>query len=205
MSPLSCPAWFLFQLFCSCSQLTCPRVWSLLSCLASRPLSPVLPELSRLTCQANLSRLICLGYPVQRHSWCHVPDVMPQLYCYGCHSVPSQLSCPNWPVLLLCSCHPVLSFFSCLYHPDILWLSCPGCPAPAFLSLALFPRYPVFVVMLSLPCPICLVQHVLSWMPCLGCPALNVLSWLSRAVLTWPIKMWRIYKQMKEKTPFLET
>ncbi len=32
LSPLSCPAWFLFQLSCPCSQLTCPRVWSLLTC-----------------------------------------------------------------------------------------------------------------------------------------------------------------------------
>jgi hypothetical protein len=47
------------------------------------------------------------------------------------------------------------------------------------LSLALFPCYPVFVVMHSLPCPVCLVQHVLSEEPFPQNTTLTVLSWLS--------------------------
>jgi hypothetical protein len=115
---------------------------------ASRTLCPVLPELSRLTCQANLSRktcqanlsrktcqanlsrLTCLDYPSSV-----IADVMSQMSCPnftdGCPAtvVPSQFYCPSCPVLLLCSGHPVLSFLSCLYHPDILRLSGLCCPA----------------------------------------------------------------------------
>ncbi len=59
-------------------------------------------------------------------------------------------------------------------------------PAPAFLSPALLPHCPVLVVMFSLSCPACFfcstfpVLGVLSWEI-----LLIVLSWLSRAVLTW--------------------
>jgi hypothetical protein len=112
----------------------------------------------------------------------------------------SLMSCPNFtvmavlpqlphlscPVLLSCSDHPVLSVLSCLFYPDILWLSypgctvladlprlsCPSCPAPAFLSPALFPRCPVFFLMFSLPCPICLVLHALSSKSYTDCPVL---------------------------------
>jgi hypothetical protein len=100
------------------SQLSCsialvhrspfPTVRSLLYVLASRPLCPVLPDMSRLNCQSNLSTRTCLG---------------------SCHGFPTQLSCPSCTVLLSCPGHPFLSFLSCLYHPDILQLSFPGCPA----------------------------------------------------------------------------
>ncbi len=108
----------------------------------------------------NLSRLTCLDYPVQRHSWCHVPDVMPQLYCHSCPAmvVLSQLYC--------------LSLQSCLGFSLSAVLPQHSCPQ-------LFSRCSVFVVMLSLPCTICLVP----FMPCPRSPVLKIPRWLSCPVL----------------------
>ncbi len=120
-----------------------------------------------------------LGYPFQRHSQCHVPDVMHQLYCHGCSAtvIPSQLSCPSGPVLLSYSTHPLLSFLSCLYHPScLLWLSCPCCPAQAFLSKlsclsiivpSSFAPAALYLCH-NLPLPHCPVLSVLFYMPCVG-------------------------------------
>ncbi len=194
--------------------------------LASRPLCPVLPELSRLTCQATLSRLICLGFPVQRHSQCHVQDVMPQLYCHGCQGVPSQLSCPISVVLsqptdlsfcyVIAILHPVLSFFSCLYYPDILRLSCPDCPAQAFLSQlscasilvpsSFSPLFCIwchaFIALSYLSCPTCPVLEALASKSYTDCPVLNVLSWLSRPSLHGRSKCKELINKWKNKLLF---
>ncbi len=172
LSCLSCPS-------CSASLLLSTAHVSPLSgpccrVLASCPLCPVLSDMSWLTCQANLSRLTCLGYPAQHHKRCHVPDVMPQLYCQGCPAtvVPSQLSCPSFPFLLLCSGHPVLSFLSCLYHPNILPAVLSQLSCPSILVPSSYPCCPVFVVMLSLPCPT--VLGALSSKSFTDCPVLTV-------------------------------
>ncbi len=160
---------------------------------------------------------------IAHHSQCHVLGGMPQLYCHDCPAtvVPSQLSCPSCTVLLSCSGHTLLSFLSCLYHPDILRLSCPGCPAQAFLSQlscpsilspALFPTVlylllcfhcPVQSILSFMPCPRSPVLEILHWLSCPDCPVLTVLSWLSRAIHTWLIK--RIDNKWKKKIPFPET
>jgi hypothetical protein len=74
LSRLSCPPiLFTYHVPLVLSQLSCsialvhsslvPSVRSLLSYPGVPSLCPFLPDLSRLTCQANLSRLTCLGYP----------------------------------------------------------------------------------------------------------------------------------------------
>ncbi len=181
LSQWSCPSVpvpvFLSRLFCldypattvlsqlSCSSILIPSTpildaWSLLSC-------PGHPVISRLTCQANPSRLTLSG-----QSWPIVTSiVMFQMSFSDCAvmAVLTQLSKPSCPVpavmfLLLCSGHhilsalssltflsgnPVLAFQSRLSRPScpvpaiLLQLSCSSCPAPAvlpqpFLSTAFF-------------------------------------------------------------------
>ncbi len=115
----------------TCPLFTCPYI----RCLAAMFWHSVLSVLSWLTCQADLSRLICLGFLVRCSSQCHVPDVIPHslVSCLSCHQilsvVLSQLPCRS-----VISGHPVLFFLYCLHHLDcLLWLFCPGFPVPAVL------------------------------------------------------------------------
>ncbi len=117
LSHLSCPTCLVPSLLSPFHQV--PQSGPNCHVLSFRPLYPVLADWSRQTCQADLSRLICQGCPVPHHSPCHVPYVMPQLYCHDCPAmvVPSQMSCTGCLVHLSCSGHPVYFFLSCLYHP----------------------------------------------------------------------------------------
>jgi hypothetical protein len=163
LSWLYCPDCLLWLLCPHCSVL---MVLSHLSCSSALlpqltyPHSPVFSRLSWLTCRANLSRLSCRGCPVQHHSRCRVSDVMSPVYCYGgpASVFPSQLSCPTYPVpsvmfwiscpsSLSCPACTIPTVFSSCPGPAVLpRLSCPSYPAPAFLSTALLPPCPVFVL-----------------------------------------------------------
>jgi hypothetical protein len=95
-------------------------------------LCPGRPVLSGVPCQADLSRLICLGYLILSSA---------------CHDYPipvglSQLSCPCGHVLADLSS---LSFTGCIIpFPDcLLWSPCPGWPIPIFLSRLFCPSCPV--------------------------------------------------------------
>ncbi len=147
MSSPSCPAPSLF----SPAHLS-PQFGPCCHVLASCRLCPVQADLSGWPVETDLSGLsspasLLMSCPRCRATTLLFMAVLPQL---------SHLSCPVLTALsfLSCSGHPILSFLSWLYHPHFLWLSvltilpslsCPSCPAPAFLSLALLPCCPVFV------------------------------------------------------------
>ncbi len=85
-----------------------PAVLSWQSCR----LSPVLTDLSRLTCQTDLSRLFSTS--------CPVTDVLPRLFWHGCPAtvVPSRLSCPRGPVKSVLNC---LSVFGPVLLSRMSW------------------------------------------------------------------------------------
>jgi hypothetical protein len=192
---LSCPGYIvpvvLSQLFCSSTLILSSFVphFSLIAVM-SWPSCPLCPVLSRLTCQARLSRLTILGSLVPGVlsglfcPSCHVPDVLlsvflPQLSHLGC-SVPAVLAVMIWPS---CSLFPVLTVQSCLSSPAVLsrlsgpgcpvpavlsQLSCPSFPVPAFLSQLSCPSFPVPAALPQLSCPSCLFQAVLPRHSCLS-------------------------------------
>jgi hypothetical protein len=72
-----------------------------------------------------------------------------------------------FPVLVALSRFHILTF---LFHPFMVWLSCPGSPFLA-LVFSLFFSFSVFVlhIMFFVSCPRCSVLPVLSWLSCPGC------------------------------------
>jgi hypothetical protein len=154
--------------------------------------------MSRLTCQANLSMLICLEWPVQTElsgcpAHCHnrwqVPDVLSRLYCHGwaCHSCLVQVFClSTYSVLgvIFCLSRPpfwVMPVLSQLSSPAaLLTLSCPSFPVPTVLSQLFFPSCSDSAFLspaLFLPAVLSLLSSshhpilsLLPWMPCLRCP-----------------------------------
>jgi hypothetical protein len=72
------------------------------------------------------------------------------------------------------SCHALTVLPACPTPVVLPRLSCPSCPDLVFMFPALFSRFPVFVVLFSLPCPICLVLHSLSSKSYTDCPVLAV-------------------------------
>jgi hypothetical protein len=162
LSSTSCPAPSLLSPAHLSSQFgpCCPV-------LASRPLCPVLPDPSKLSCYANLSKLTCLGFPVQRHQ-CH------QMSCLN-HTVIavlpwlSHLSSPVLAALsfshvlailasLSCPACTIHTFFGCPVLAVLSKISCRSCPSPALLSLALLH---VFIALCYLLCPTCPVHKIL--------------------------------------------
>ncbi len=193
LSYLPCPICPVHPVF---SAYPFPPLLSQLSCSSAlvhssaghgtRSLCPVLPDLSRMTCQANQFRR-------------HVPDVMPNFTVMAVLSRLSNLNCPVPAALSFCHVLAILSslscpactiptFSSCPVLTALSWLSCPGFPVLAVLPQhscsQLF--FPTLLYLLS--CFHCPVLSVVSYMPCPRNPTLTVLYWLSRAVLTWLIK-----------------
>jgi hypothetical protein len=118
-------------------------------------LCPVLAVMSRVTCQADESRLTCLCGPVA--------DVLSRLPCHGCPAKLSHLSCP---------CPSCTEPYS--HVLVISSLDSPRCIMPTVLSC-----FYVLAILSRLYCPGCCVLAVLSRLYCPGCSVLAVLSQLS--------------------------
>jgi hypothetical protein len=137
----------------SCHSSQVPVVLSPLTC----PCYHVLIILSRLTSQADMSRLISFVCPV-----------LAVLLCLSC---PADLSWHGRPAHL--------SFHSCLVLADMFWLSCPPCPVLAelfwlsclsLLSCSSCPFKALFLV----ECSDHTVWSAISVLPCTYCPVLWV-------------------------------
>jgi hypothetical protein len=139
--------------------------------------------MSRVTCQADESRLTCLCGPV--------PDVLSRLPCHGC---PAKLSRPGCPypsctepyshVLVISSLATpryitptVLSGFSVLAILSRLY--CPGCCVLAVLSRLYCPGCSVLAVLPQLSCPSTLFPALATVLSLLSCPYRPVQSVLS--------------------------
>ncbi len=175
LSECPVPAVLLYR---SCPQLICPQLTHphslVFHVISWHPVLSVLSWLTR-TCPGWPVRPTCSDWLVQAVLSSVIVDVMPQLYCHGCPAtvvpisvVLSYLSRPSvffWP-----SC-PLFLVLPVHHHGCLLWLSCPGGPAQAILSLLLcrnilVPSSFVLAVLYSLSCSHCPVLSVLSYMPC---------------------------------------
>ncbi len=104
---------------------------SFLSCPCSHVLT-ILYSLScpKLTCQADLPKLICSGCPVRLSHLLSCPRCpVPPLFCHGCPGTVVSSRLPSCPFHAVISWLPSPSFLNCMSLPDcILQLSSSGCP-----------------------------------------------------------------------------
>jgi hypothetical protein len=158
----------LYRLFCQLSCPSCPVQhacpWPTLPVvlsLMSHPVYPVLTDLSKLNCQAALSRLSC---PIV-----HDPDLLPGMCCHGCHATGVL---PVFLSLLSGSGTLVLSFVSCLYHAIPAVLSRHSCPSSLLQLFLSSPAHGVVSPTLFsvLSCICCHILIVLFYLFCPGCP-----------------------------------
>ncbi len=132
--------------------------------------------LSRMTCQADLSSLTCLGCSV----WvvlCHLPVSCPSV------AILAFLSCPSCPVpaglfsnldhsypcpVVPPSCH-VLVGTLCPVQAHLLSLTCQ-------VNLS---RLTCLSCLVPVSCPNSTVTVIPSWFSCLSCPILSIMFWPS--------------------------